>query len=39
MKRRIKIVIDQMNDELDVQNFYDHMRHFVEMAMNRQPFN
>ena len=39
MKRRIKIVIDQMNDELDVQTFYDHMPHFVEMGMNHQPFN
>ena len=39
MKRRIKIVIDQMNEDLDVQTFYDHMRRFVERAMNRQPFN
>ena len=39
MKRRIKIVIDEMKDELDDQTFYDHMGHFVEMAMNRQPFN
>ena len=39
MKRRIKNIIDQMNDDLDVQTFYDHMRRFVQMAMNRQPFN
>ena len=39
MKRRIKNIIDQMNDDLDVQMFYDHMRRFVRMAMNRQPFN
>ena len=39
MKRRINNIIDRMNRDLDVQTFYDHMRHFVEMAMNRQPFN
>ena len=36
MKRRIKTVIDEMNEGLDVQTFYDHMRRFVEIAMNRQ---
>ena len=39
MKRRIKNIIDEMNEDLDVQTFYDHMRRFVERAMNRQPFN
>ena len=39
MKRRIKNIIDQMKDGLDVQTFHDHMRRFVQMAMNRQPFN
>ena len=39
MKRRIKNVVEEMNEDLDVLPFYDHMRRFVEMAMNRQPFN
>ena len=39
MKRRIKKVIDEMNEDLDVQTFYDHTRRFVEMALNHQSFN
>ena len=39
MKRRIKNIIDQMNEDLDVQTFYDHARRFVRMAMNRELFN
>ena len=39
IKRRINIVIDHMNEDLDVQTFYNHMRHFVEMALNRQFIN
>ena len=39
MKWRIKNIIDQMNEDLDVQPFYDHARLFVRMAMNHELFN
>ena len=39
MKRRIRDVIEEMNRELNPRAFYDHMRQYVELALNRESFN
>ena len=39
MRDRVKDVIDELNRDMDMGRFYERMRTFVDMAMNRQSFN
>ena len=39
MRARVRDVIDALNRDMDTGRFYERMRTFVAMAMNRQSFN
>ena len=39
MQRRVNDITDEMNRELDIQTFNDHVRRFVQRAMNCELFN